>query len=167
MKKRLFKTKAFGGYRKDQVESHIKELKRDYEEELSKKKARLNELTEENRALKQRLEELNERIEHYIEQEKLISRVLVKAEQRAALIIEEGQTKYNEEMYKIKLEQEKWREKSRAIRSELLEFNNRILDLIENFQSEINYYVGKEISDTLLSLDNEEIEQKQLKKVIA
>jgi len=167
MKNKLFKTKAFGGYKKDQVEGHIEKLKREYEAELTKKKDRLDELVNENLTLKQRIEELNERIERYMEQEKLISRVLVKAEQRAALIIEEGQMKYNEEMYKIKLEQEKWREKSRAIRSELLDFNNRILDLIENFQSEINYYAAKEVSDTLLSLDDEVIEEKQLKKVIA
>jgi colicin import membrane protein len=162
--KKQFSTE-FLGYDKKQVDRRIEELTRDYEEELSKKMERLRELAEENRRLKQEAEEKDERIARFIEQEKYISRALIKAEQRAQAIIEEGQRKSLEEVELLRAEKEKWREKFREVRSELLEFEQAIMEMMEKFRDEINYYTAKEISETILMDDDSEMDI--IKKVIA
>ncbi|HHY83547.1 MAG TPA: DivIVA domain-containing protein [Clostridiales bacterium] len=152
--KKQFSTKLFG-YSKDEVDRHLEYITKDYEEELRKKRERLMELAEENRRLKQENQEQKERIERFAEQERYISRALIKAEQRAQAIVEEGQRKAREEYEQINDEKEKWKNKFREVRNELLVFEKSILSLIEKFRDEINYYTAKEISEVILMDEND------------
>lgn len=138
------------GYNKREVDRYLEELTSDYEEELRKKRDRMMELAEETRSLKQQNQEQGERIERLTRQEQSISRVLIDAEQRAQAIIEEGHHKSQEEMEQLQSEKEKWRMKFREVRCELLDFEKTLVDLIEKFRDEINYYTAKEVSDTIL-----------------
>ncbi len=152
--KKLFVTKIFG-YSKKQVDQYIRDLKKDYEDELYKKKERMTELIEENRRQKLEIEAQKERIERFIDQEKYISRALVKAEQRAQSIVEDGQHKAEAAMSQAKLDSIKWQEKARETRSKLLAFDLQVAEVIERLRSEINYYAAKEISETLLVDDDD------------
>lgn len=138
------------GYNKGEVDRYLEELTRDYEEELRKKRDRMMELAEETRNLKQKNQEQKDRIEGFTHQEQYISRALINAEQRAQAIIEEGQLKSQEEIKQLKAEKEKWRRKFREVRRELLVFEQTLVNLIEKFRDDINYYTAKEISDTIL-----------------
>ncbi len=138
------------GYNKEQVDRYLNELISDYEEELRKKKDRIFELAEETRNLKLKNEELSQSIEQFTHQEKYISRALIVAEQRAQAIVEEGQRKSRAESEQIRLEKERWRKKFREVRHELLEFEKELVNIIERFRDEINYYAAKEISDIIL-----------------
>lgn len=138
------------GYNKGEVDRYLEELTRDYEEELRKKRDRMMELAEETRNLKQKNQEQRDRIEGFTHQEQYISRALINAEQRAQAIIEEGQLKSQEEIKQLKAEKEKWRRKFREVRRELLVFEQTLVNLIEKFRDDINYYTAKEISDTIL-----------------
>ncbi len=162
--KRQFST-ALLGYNRKQVMDYIKEIQKEYETDLSKQKDRLLELIEENRKLKNELQAQNEKISQLKEQEKYITKVLVVAEQRAQSIIEEGKRRSLEELNKLKAEKQRWTEKQREIRSDLLDFEKTIVCLLEKFRDDINYYASQEISETLL-LDDQ-IDEKQEKKVIA
>ena len=62
--KRLFKASLFG-YNRKQVNGYILSLRKDYERELSKKKDRMLELSQENRDLKSKLIEYEERLSDY------------------------------------------------------------------------------------------------------
>ncbi|MFY9280104.1 MAG: DivIVA domain-containing protein, partial [Caldicoprobacterales bacterium] len=83
--KRLFKTSLFG-YNRKQVNGYVLSLRKDYERELSKKKDRMLELSQENRDLKSKLLEYEERLSDYEEREIFISKALVKAEESAQAI---------------------------------------------------------------------------------
>lgn len=165
-----FSTSVFG-YDKKQVDQYLKELVTDYENELTKKKDRLLELANENYSLKQEVEVQNQQIEKFKEQEKYISRALIKAEQRAQAIVEEGQRKSLEEIAQLKAEKEKWRDKFREVRSELLMFEQGLTEIMEKFRDEINYYTAKEISETILideELESDDFQiNEKMKKVIA
>ena len=77
---------------------------KDYEEELSKKRNVL-ELVEENRKMKSQIEEMQAKLTEFADREAYISKALVRAEQKAQAIIEEGRQKASAgEMYRIELE---------------------------------------------------------------
>ena len=95
------------GYNKEEVDRYLEELTKDYEEELRKKKDRMFELAQEARNLKRQNEELTQCIERFTNQEKYISRALIKAEQRAQAIVEEEQQKSGPREEQLKIEKEK------------------------------------------------------------
>ncbi len=128
-----------------QVNSYVLSLRKDYEEELSKKKDRMFELSNENRELKAKLLEYQKRISEYEEQELFISKALVKAEESAQEIMKECYKRIDAEKHKINQEKEKWKIREKEIRSKLLDFQNEAYALMESFQSEINYLTSKEL----------------------
>ena len=163
--KKLFATGLFG-YSKKQVDQYIDLMKKDYENELYKKKERMMELSDENRGLRLEIDALAKRVSQMADQEKYISRALVKAEQRAQSIIEDGQYKADEVLYQLKREKDKWREKAHDIRQEFISFEQDVLAMMERFRSDINYYAGKEISETLLMEEDVEEAEKTVRKVV-
>lgn len=142
--KRLFKLSLFG-YSRKHVDGYILGLRKDYEEELTKKKERMLELNTENRELKAKLFECQERLSQYEEQELFISKALVKAEESAQGIMKECYHKIDVEKYKITQEKEKWKTREKEIMKQLLDFQNEAYALMESFQSEINYLTAKEL----------------------
>ncbi len=142
--KRLFKSSLFG-YNRRQVNGYILGLRKDYEVELSKKKDRMLELNAENRELKTKLAECQERISEYEERELFISKALVKAEESAQSIMKECYRKIDIEKHKMIQEKEKWKVREREIMKQLLAFQNEAYSLMESFQSEINYLTAKEL----------------------
>lgn len=151
------------GYRKREVKNYISDVKREYESDLTRQKDRMLELIEENRRIKDELRAKNKKIASMVEQERYISKVLVIAEEKAQGIIEDGKKKSIKEFYKLKEDKEKWYEKFRQVRTDLLNFERTLVELLDRFRDDINYYASKEISEVIL-LDEEE--QKE-KKVIA
>jgi len=146
MKKR-FKT-AILGYKRGQVDTFIDGLYKDYEEELSKKKDRMMDLTEENRRLKIHIHDLEHKISGYMEQESYVSKAIIKAEQKAQDILDDGCRKAVEELCKLDVEKTRWKVRSREVRRQLLEFEKTVFSVMEQFRGEINYLTSKEINDT-------------------
>lgn len=155
--KKEFSSKVYG-YDKKEVDRYIEELKKDYEEELARKRDRMLELTEETRKLKLELQEQGERLDRLSEQEKYVSRALIKAEQRAQTIIEDGRKRSAKEMEQMVAEKEKWQNKFRQVRQELLTFEKNLLQIIEKFRDDINYYSAQEVSDSILVSDSSSID---------
>jgi len=162
--RKLFSTRLFG-YCRGEVDRHIEFLTRDYEEELCKKKDRIIELSEENRRLKQEIQEQKDIIDRFAEKERYISRALIEAEQQAQAIVEEGQKRYRAECDRILAERERWKNKLREVRSELLAFDQTILRIIEKFRDEINYYAAKEISESILMNEEDDCIEEALRKI--
>jgi chromosome segregation ATPase len=142
---------AILGYNRRQVEQYLSDMRRDYEEELSKKKERMLELVEENNRIKSQIKELEKKLEEFSEREAYISKALVRAEQKAQAIIEEGRQKIAAEMYELEMEKNKWKARCKEIRRQLLEFEHMVCTLMENFYSEINYLKSKELSDSIFA----------------
>ncbi|NLJ40394.1 MAG: hypothetical protein GX352_02105 [Clostridiales bacterium] len=140
--KRLFKT-SFFGYKKRQVKAYVLSLRKDYEGELSKKKDRMLELNDENRELKIKINEYQERLSHYEGQELLISKALVKAEESAEALMRDCYKKIDFEKHKIEQEKEKWKMREKEIIEQLLAFQEQVYIIMENCQSEINYLKSK------------------------
>ena len=57
------------------------------------------------------------------------------------------------EIYQMELEKNKWKERCKEIRRQLIDFERTVCTILENFYSEINYLASKEISENMLFYD--------------
>ncbi|WP_129721307.1 DivIVA domain-containing protein [Xylanivirga thermophila] len=147
--KKLFKNALFG-YSKANVDKYIQDMKEDYEGELSKKLDRMMELNEENRMLKEKMDTLEERLDEYVRQESCISKTMLNAEEKGREIVMNARKNAEEEERKLELERIKWQDRYKEIRKQLLEIEQNVCIILENFQSEINYIISQELSQTIL-----------------
>ena len=74
MRKKFFGTRILG-YNKRQVEQYLVDMRKDYEEELSKKKKRMLELVEENRKMKSQIEEMQAKLTEFADRKHIFQRL--------------------------------------------------------------------------------------------
>ena len=130
-------SKGLFGLNKKEVENYIEELRKDYEEELSKQNEALQSIKAENIKLNERLNQfLNEKREME-EAKQNISDVLFKAEQQAKQIIDDARVKADEEKQELDalLEQEK--EKLIDTKLELAMLKDKAKEIMMKFSDDI------------------------------
>ena len=131
-----------------EVREYIDSLTHDYEEELNKKKDRLTELVEENRKMTVQLAEMTKLVESYRQQEESVGIALIKAEESAKTTIAEAERQRQMELDRISFETKKWEERGDEVRRQLMEFEEKIVSIMEKYQSEINYLASKDVKKT-------------------
>lgn len=128
--------KMFGLSKKD-VESYIADLKKGYEEELTKQNKELQSMKNENAKLNERLNEfLNDRKEMELAKQN-ISDVLFKAEEQAKQIIEDAKTKAMEERQDLDVMLEQEKEKLIDAKLELAMLKDKAKEIMEKFTDDI------------------------------
>lgn len=141
-------SKKVCGYDMGEVREYIDSLTHDYEEELNKKKDRLTELIEENRKMTVQLAEMTKLVESYRQQEESVGIALIKAEESAKTTIAEAERQRQMELDRISFETKKWEERGDEVRRQLMEFEEKIVSIMEKYQSEINYLASKDVKKT-------------------
>ncbi len=141
-------SKKVCGYDMGEVREYIDSLTHDYEEELNKKKDRLTELVEENRKMTAQLAEMTKLVESYRKQEESVGIALIKAEESAKTTIAEAERQRQMELDRISFETKKWEERGDEVRRQLMEFEEKIVSIMEKYQSEINYLASKDVKKT-------------------
>ena len=141
-------SKKVCGYDMGEVREYIDSLTHDYEEELNKKKYRLTELVEENRKMTAQLAEMTKLVESYRKQEESVGIALIKAEESAKTTIAEAERQRQMELDRISFETKKWEERGDEVRRQLMEFEEKIVSIMEKYQSEINYLASKDVKKT-------------------
>lgn len=132
----IFSKGLFGLNKKD-VETYISELKKGYEEELTKQNDALKTVKEENLKLNERLNEfLNERKEMEVAKQN-ISDVLFKAEQQAKQIIDDARTKADEERQELDVLLEQEKEKLIDTKLELAMLKEKAKEIMMKFSDDI------------------------------
>lgn len=141
-------SKKVYGYDVGEVREYIASLTRDYEEELNKKKERLTELVDENRKMTAQLEDMTKLIEAYKQQEESVGIAMIKAEESAKSTIAEAEKQRQMELDRISFETKKWEERGEEVRHQLIDFEEKIVLIMEKYQSEINYLASKDVKKT-------------------
>ena len=145
-------SKKVCGYDMGEVREYIDSLTHDYEEELNKKKDRLTELVEENRKMTVQLAEMTKLVESYRQQEESVGIALIKAEESAKTTIAEAERQRQMELDRISFETKKWEERGDEVRRQLMEFEEKIVSIMEKYQSEINYLASKDVKKTYFKI---------------
>ncbi len=141
-------SKKVYGYDVGEVKKYIDLLTHDYEEELNKKKERLTELVDENRKMASQLEEMTRLVDSYRQQEESVGIALIKAEESAKSTMAEAEKQRQMELDRISFETRKWEERGEEVRHQLIEFEEKIVSIMEKYQSEINYLASKDVKKT-------------------
>lgn len=141
-------SKKVYGYDVGEVREYIDSLTRDYEEELNKKKERLTELVDENRKMTAQLEDMTKLIEAYKQQEESVGIAMIKAEESAKSTIAQAEKQRQMELDRISFETKKWEERGEEVRHQLIDFEEKIVLIMEKYQSEINYLASKDVKKT-------------------
>ena len=137
--------KRLYGYDVNQVNESVDSLKQEYEKDLALKQARLDELTNENRLLIAKIEELNAQLLQYRDNVQSVALALISAQETAKQTIEDAQKKKREEIDRLSTDVKKWEARGEQVRAELIEFEEAILDIMEKYQSEVNYLASKDV----------------------
>ncbi len=67
------------------------------------------------------------------------------AQETAKHTIEDAQKKKREEIDRLSTDVKKWEVRGEQVRAELIEFEETILDIMEKYQSEVNYLASKDV----------------------
>ena len=137
--------KRLYGYDAGQVNEAIESLKQEYEKELAIKQARLDSLSNENRSLIAQIEELKTQLLQYQDNVQSVALALISAQETAKQTIEDAQKKKREEIDRLSTDVKKWEARGEQVRAELIEFEETILDIMEKYQSEVNYLASKDV----------------------
>ncbi|MBQ9267723.1 MAG: hypothetical protein IJ217_05580 [Clostridia bacterium] len=130
-------SKGLFGLNKKEVESYIADLKRDYEEELSRQNAELQSMKAENSKLNERLNQfLNDKKEMELAKQN-ISDVLFKAQEQAKQILEDARTKAAEERQELDVLMEQEKEKLIDAKLELAMLKDKAKEVMLKFSDDI------------------------------
>lgn len=136
------------GYNKKDVDDYINQMVEDYENELTKKKDRLVELSEENRTLRKQLANLSDELDQFRAREESIAKALLNAEETAQRTLDNAEKQKQAVFAKLEEETRAWEDKNDNLRKQLMDFEESLLALAEKYQSEINYIASKDVKKT-------------------
>ncbi len=130
-------SKKLFGLSKKEVENYIADMKKGYEEELSKQNHELQSMKNENAKLNERLNQfLNDKKKMEMEKQN-ISDVLFKAEEQAKQIIEDAKNKAVEERQDLDVLLEQEKEKLIDAKLELAMLKDKAKEIMTKFTDDI------------------------------
>ena len=103
---------------------------------------------DENRKMASQLEEMTRLVDSYRQQEESVGIALIKAEESAKSTMAEAEKQRQMELDRISFETRKWEERGEEVRHQLIEFEEKIVSIMEKYQSEINYLASKDVKKT-------------------
>ena len=136
-------------YSQRENEEIVEKLKEEYEEQLQKQKDRIFELVEDN-------ERLKKSVDVYAKKDKLVSKAIESAIEKAAEIEESARLKYKLEAERLRDFQDKWQEYYKEV-IKRYPVDERI-ENIEKFVKGVDKILGEEDLDRTVSLMPKEAE---------
>lgn len=139
-----FRTSFMGGFKKSDVNAYIERILREFEEKLKEKDDEIAELKSQNKEIKSRYDELHSK-ENQIEEDRAkIAEVLIKAQEKADLILEDARIAALEEKRQLEESIEKDKERLVDMRREVKAFREAIVNTLKKFDSQLEEYVGED-----------------------
>lgn len=139
-----FRTSMFG-FEKSDVNSYIEKILKEFDDKLKSKDDEISSLKNLNRDIKQKYEELTKKAEQINEDRVKIASVLLKAQEKAELMLEEARSEAVEEKKKLDTMLETEKEKLVDARQELRNLRNEALNLLRKFEEQLSEAAGNEI----------------------
>lgn len=139
-----FKTEI-RGYCKADVDKYIENIVHEYELELSKKYERMQEYAVENQKLKDTIQQMGKTSIKDELKEKRIAHAIIAAETLSEQIVLEARRKAKFESENALKEYKKTKHRTSILRNDIISLEHDMCDIMEKFQSEINYLTGKEL----------------------
>jgi hypothetical protein len=132
-----FRTSMFG-FEKSDVNSYIEKILKEFDDKLKNKDDEISSLKNLNRDIKQKYEDLCKKAEQINEDRIKIASVLLKAQEKAEVMLEEARADALEEKKKLDAILESEKEKLVDTKQELRNLRNAVLDTLRKFESQLS-----------------------------
>lgn len=140
---KLFRTGLFG-FKKPDVNKYIENISNDFSVEIEKKDKEIECLKEKLSQLEREVDGLLKEKEQYEKTKDSISGAIIKAEEKAALIIEDAKRAALEEEKRLKEEIAGQMEELRRLKYEVVAFRRQIISSMKRFSSDLTDYAPEE-----------------------
>lgn len=142
-----FRTSFMGGFKKSDVNTYIEKILREFEEKLKEKDDEIAVLKSQNKDIKSKYEELQGRENQINENRAKISEVLIKAQEKADLMLEDARIAALEEKRQLEETIEKDKERLVDIRREIKILKDEIVSTLKKYDSQLETYVQEDQED--------------------
>jgi len=132
------------GFNKEDVNKYIESVIDDFERKLKEKDDEISALREENSQLRMKYEELLKKEQQINEERARVADVLIKAEEKAQMIIKEAEERANEERLKIEEIIEKEKEKLVDIKEEIRALRKGITFTLKKYNEQLEDILGEQ-----------------------
>jgi len=131
------------GFSKQDVNSYIENLIKDFENKIKGYEAEIDRLTNENRELRQKYEKIAAEEERIYQEKERIAEVLLQAQKNAQLMIEEARIKAIEERNKIQEITEKEKEKLVDIKEQIRTLKMVVTNTLKKYEAQLDGIVDE------------------------
>ena len=139
-----FRTKFLGGFKKADVNAYIEKILREFDDKLKEKDDEISVLKNQSKDVKVKYEELLKKVDQINEDRARIADVLIKAQEKAQLMIDDAKLEALDEKKKLEdvIEQEK--EKLVDIRQELKWLKSEVVSTLKKYESQLGTIIKEE-----------------------
>jgi hypothetical protein len=143
-----FRTNFLGGFKKTDVNSYIENILREYDDKLKEKNEEISVLKNQSKDVKTKYEELLKKVDQINEDRARIADVLIKAQEKAQLMIDDARLEALDEKKKLEdvIEQEK--EKLVDIRQELKTLKSEVIITLKKYESQLGTIIKEDDEQT-------------------
>jgi cell division septum initiation protein DivIVA len=138
-----FGTSMFG-FKKSDVNSYIEKILREFEEKLKEKDDEISALKNQSRDIRQKYEELARKADQINEDRAKIADVLIKAQEKAELMLEDARAQAVEEKKRLEEMIESEREKLVDIKAELKTLKSEVINTLKKYENQLSDIIQNE-----------------------
>lgn len=138
---RRFGTKLFG-FKKSDVNAYIEKILREFDDKLKEKDEEIIALKNQAREIKAKYEEIVKNADQINEDRAKIADVLIKAQEKAELMLEEARLQAIEERKKLEEMIEAEKEKLVDIKGELKTLKSEVVTTLKKYENQLSDIIG-------------------------
>lgn len=135
---------SFFGFKKSDVNAYIEKMLKEFDDRLKQKDEEIASIKSQNKDLKQKYEDLAQKADQINEDRAKIADVLIKAQEKAQLMMEEAKLQAAEEKKKIDCMIEQEREKLVDIKNELKVLKAGAVDTLKKYETQLGNIIGSD-----------------------
>lgn len=137
-----FGTSLFG-FKKFDVNQYIETILREFDEKLKEKDEEINNLKNQGREIKSKLEDFIHKTDQINEDRAKIADVLIKAQEKADLIVEDAKIQAIDEKKKLESMIEQEKEKLVDMKTEIKVLKTEVISTLKKYENQLSDFISE------------------------
>lgn len=139
-----FRTSFMGGFKKVDVNSYIEKILREFDDKLKEKDDEIVSLKNQSKDIRSKYEEFAKKADQINDDRTKIADVLIKAQEKAELMLEDARVEALEEKKKLEdvIEQEK--ERLVDIRQEMKNLKSEVVNTLKKYETQLGTFISED-----------------------
>ena len=136
-----FRTSFMGGFNKADVNTYIEKILREFDDKLKEKEDEIVVLNNQSKEYRVKYEELLKRADQINEDRAKIASVLIRAQEKAELMVEDARIEAIEEKKKLEDVIEREKERLVDIRQEMKALKGEVVSTLKKYESQLGNFI--------------------------